>query len=279
MTATQGSHDSWPGLPRGAPGPHDVPTCVDPLSSSALAVMAFSQTGCQSGPFSGCNSCGGMSSRLSNLSERMFRPFRRVGSSGCCGTEVVGGPAAPIGSAVVTPVVPVVPGGSALPPATEAGPSTTSPSLEPIPDSSTPSAGPGPPPGTGSSGSSGTSRSQAGKANYEARRPRSFLGSSRSQALARTLDTNPVPTARSARGLGVVRRPGPPPGGDPNPLDNLPPLELPRDVTRPDSSPPRGRSLRLARPPALDAGAGPEPRPGRRKSGRVGRRAPRRGDG
>jgi protein tyrosine phosphatase (PTP) superfamily phosphohydrolase (DUF442 family) len=153
-------------------------------------------------------------------------------SSGVPMTE--GAPA--VGAPAVIAPAPAATPGSALPPPTE-----VAPQLEPAP-----SAAPGPTPssgtsGTGTSGSQGA-RSPAGKVNYEAARPRYLIGRSRGSGgpLRSFVQRTPSPTYRSAQGVAVA-------SGTPAParaverrsselstLENLPPLDLPRDVTRSD---------------------------------------------
>lgn len=197
-----------------------------PVVLLALALVALTQAGCQSGPFGGCGSCGG---RLRDLSERAFRPFRNLGArDACCGTEgaIVGAPVT-VAPSVVVPGV-AVPSGTGTTPA-EPLPSN---GLEPVP-----SASPGPP----ASGDSTGSKSGAGKANYEAYRP------SNRDSLNQSLNSTPEPTTRSAQGSSLAQN-------EPNPLDNLPPLDLPREVARADT--PRPASVRtLTSEPAVPAAA------------------------
>ena len=95
--------------------------------------------------------------------------------------------------------------------------------LEPI-EQSPPTARPGPP--SDASPTQGA-RSSAGKANYEAFRPGYGTGRPRGENLARALIPSPESTTRSAQGTAVPEAA--------NPLDNLPPLELPKDLGRDES--------------------------------------------
>jgi len=181
-----------------------------------LAVAALSQTGCQSGFLGPCSSCG---DRFRNLSERVFRPFR--GNAGpCCGSDL-GVAASPLPYAtpsVVTPAPAPAPSGVLTP----APDSVSTPQLEPIP-----SASPGPPASGGDSTPSQGAKASPGKANYEALRPKYR------ESLSQSRGTRPEPTIRSAQGSPVSQA-----DEEPNPLDNLPPLDLPREVTHADTPPP-----------------------------------------
>jgi protein tyrosine phosphatase (PTP) superfamily phosphohydrolase (DUF442 family) len=185
---------------------------------------------------------------MRDLSERMFRPFRNVinGSGTCCGT-LGAEPAPPLNygpGTVVTPGAITVPPGSTtvIPPATESLPSQ----LEPIP-----SATPGPPASGGEMTPSQGAKSSTGKANYEAYRPRYRDGQSRANALAVRPGAGPEPTPRSAQGTS--------PADETNPLDNLPALDLPRDLSgdgrAPSASPaPAPAAVGLAELAAAPAG-------------------------
>ena len=207
-----------------------------PVFLLVLAVATLSQTGCASGPLGSCGKCGGVGSRMRTMSERVFRPFR-CGKAGGCSTCGAGGglgaeaPPVQYGTPSVVAPAPLGSGTTVVPNATDSFPSGLDPiPSETRPSESRPSSTPGPPPASESSPSTGA-KSSTGKANYEAFRPRSRDGQRRSGALARSLDANPEPTPRSAQGLS-------PTNGEPNPLDNLPPLDIPRDQSRSGESPP-----------------------------------------
>ena len=202
-----------------------------PLAMLLLVLVSLAQTGCQSGFFGPCGPC----SRLRTLSTRVFRGAAPAGA--CCN----GAAPAAIGSDV-----PVVDYGTpaVIPPATTSGaplpsgPTESLPSqLEPIPQ-----AQPGPP---AEAAPSQGAKSSTGKVNYEAARSRYRSGVRRGDHLARALIPPPVPTPRSTRGATSSSRAT----SEMNPLDNLPPLELPKELTRND------------RP--LSAGPPPSPSPNR----------------
>ena len=203
-------------VPRNQPGSRRL-LGRRPVILALLALVALTQTGCQSGFGGRCNGCGnGPLSRLRGVRERVFA--RPVVTPGCCGTEL-GVEAAPLmyGSpGVITPapagsIGTITPGTSSTEP-----PAST---LDPIPQ-----AAPGPPPSDSSvkQGAKGT----AGKAVYEAKRPR-YDQPGVGSTLARSVTSSPEPTPRSAQGLSSS-----PSGREANPLDNLPPLDLPREVTQ-----------------------------------------------
>ena len=178
------------------------------------------QTGCQSGPFSPCGFFGRATSRL-------MSPFR--GGNVCCGPEIV----SDVPMEVVTPGAVVVPAPPAVPvtpvPSTVVPPETPS-NLEPLPRSQ-----PGPAP-TGSIRRSPSSGS-TNPSSYES--SRSPSGSSRSRRnLAHSLVSTPVPTGGTAQ---ESRDPAPRDSAvadSASILDNLPPLELPGEVTEQGQSPP-----------------------------------------
>lgn len=183
-----------------------------PRRSVCLVVLALAgivQSGCQSGPLGRCGKCG----FLSGLRSRVFhRPAEE-----CCGPEggAILGSEVPIDSGV--PVLTPAPGGL-LPAPAEPG----APQLEAIPSESLPSAIPGPPREPATQGA----KSPTSRTNYEAYRPRYRSSQSRSENVARALNSTPSPPPRSAR------------GSDPLPVDaadllqNIPPLELPKDLSR-----------------------------------------------
>lgn len=204
-----------------------------------LAALALSETGCQSGFFGPCGTCR---SGLRSFGERVFRPFRRTTvSQPCCGGEV------PLGVETLgplqygTPSV-VVPESSPLStiPSTTI-PSTTIPNgtistpsssaIEPLPSSlePIPSAKPGPAPaaeGAELAPREGA-RARGGRANYEAYRPPFPDEPTRSSRLDSSKTSSPESTERSARGSARSGE-----AEEPNPLDNLPPLDIPKDLSR-----------------------------------------------
>ena len=96
-------------------------------------------------------------------------------------------------------------------------------------------------------------RSSAGKANYEAFRPGYGAGRPRGENMARALIPNPEPTTRSAQGAAVPEAA--------NPLDNLPPLDLPKEVSRdePGTAPAPSPNPRPPRTPRPLQGASGKP--------------------
>ena len=203
-----------------------------------LTLVLLLQTGCQSGLSGLCSSCGDGPIRT------WFRQRGAVWTrpDACCGGAVASGvPVMEGGAATIAPA-PLGSPGSALP-----APTMESPGLEPIP-----SASPGPTPSSGTSSSSGAGGSSGatqgtraptgttGKLNYEAARPGYYIGRGRGSGPIRTyVQRNPSPTYRSAQGVAVASGTGVSAANplDPRPtelslLDNLPPLDLPRDDAR-----------------------------------------------
>jgi len=245
-----------------------------PVIALVFVLAALSQTGCKSGPY-GCGGCGG---KVRGLSERVFRPIKKiVRGGGCtnCGSDL-GTASAPgltygySSPAVVTPapsgVGIGVPSNAGTTTVVPNGPEVGAPALEPIPAERTPSAVPGPAPsgaGAGLGGGSDASpatqgaKTSTGKANYEAFRPiyRDDRTISRAPT-PRTLIATPEPTPRSAQGPSRSR----PAGSEVNPLDNLPPLNLSLDVPQVDQTPPAPQApapAREARPSASNLGPPP----------------------
>ncbi len=220
-----------------------------PFLLPILCLVALAQTGCQSGflgPCSSCNTCsdGPIRTWFRQRGWSLNRSEPVYGAPVASGVPVVEG--AP---AVIAPA-PMGSPGSGLPAATE-----VSPSLEPIPGPDrTPSASPGPTPSSGTSSTTGSGGSSSGgspgarapngatgKLNYEAARPRFWFdrGSGSRNAQRTYAQRTPSPTYRSAQGVAVASgttEPAPKPS-DVRPtelsmLDNLPPLDLPRDQSR-----------------------------------------------
>jgi protein tyrosine phosphatase (PTP) superfamily phosphohydrolase (DUF442 family) len=210
-----------------------------------LACLALLQSGCQSGPFSSCGSgCGG------GGGSGLFGPggfFNRVqarvftrNNAGCCGPGVVSD--TPVEYAAPVVAAPVgVPSYPATPGSTFTSPST----VPPLPPDNTPSdlsPTEQPPktrivPGTSSNG---TSSLPTSKTSYQTRRmdPSSRLAR-RSVTLPRTQVSTPEPTPRSAQALARSGAAGGATEADEqDPLDHLPPLDLPGEVTRSADTPP-----------------------------------------
>jgi len=212
------------------------------------------ETGCQSGPFSPCGCIGSTTSAI------MSR-FRRDRGCGGCGSEVVadGGcvsSGVPVG---VTAAPFIVPGATVVPGAVTPSnvlPQDSPQNLEPVPQAS-----PGQAPIRRSPASTGSTGGTKSSSSYETYRPDPRSNSSRSDNLAHTLISTPVPAARSAQvSSRVVARDTPSPlGGDGNGngesvLDHLPPLDLPSDVTEKTTTPP-------VAPPAQRKPQSPAPAP------------------
>ena len=215
-----------------------------------LACTLLFQTGCQSGPFSNCGSGGGLFSPcgfFGRVSSRVFTRSNR--GADCCTPGVVSDGAVEYGtpSTVVTPGTTVSPSyqsgaGSNAPPSYSAPlpgeePSDLNRTDPPLKSKVVP-----PPNG------SGTSAVPGNKTSYQTRRqdPNSRLAR-RPVRLPRTTDSTPEPTSRSAQArLSAGDSSG---ADDQNPLDHLPPLDLPGEVTKSAASPPV--------PPAADRNVKP----------------------
>ncbi len=218
-----------------------------------LIATSLLETGCQSGP---CSPCGFVGRTTSFIT----RPFHR--DRGCCGSEVVadGGcvsSGVPVG---VTAAPIIVPGATVVPGAVT--PSTVLPPDTPQYLDQVPQANPGPAPAApvrrspASTGSTGSTKSSS---SYETFRPDTRSNSSRSDNLAHTLISTPVPAARSAQESSrvVARDTSSPLDGNSNGesvLDHLPPLDLPSDVTEKTTTP-------TVAPPALRKPQSPAPAP------------------
>jgi protein tyrosine phosphatase (PTP) superfamily phosphohydrolase (DUF442 family) len=171
---------------------------------------------------------------ISRTTSRIMRPFRNNGSDPCCGSEVVSGGCIPSGvpmeSAGAPIVAPAIPG-AVTPP--NVLPSDTPSNLEALPK-----AAPGPEP----SGAIRRPTSATGgkfPSNYETLRPDTRSIRSRSDNLAHTLISTPVPAARSAQdsARGTAMQTAETDGGD-SVLDHLPPLDLPGDASGRNVTPP-----------------------------------------
>jgi len=193
-----------------------------------LACVVLSLSGCRSDPCGGCNGLGlfGPTGFFARTSYRVFNRPVPVADP-CCGTEVIGpapvtvaapaatvvpGPPAYVGPAVGTP--------SSVPPAPQSG----SEQLDPVPNSRIE--------GRPSSGAGSQSSTVPGKTSYQTRRsdPLTRVTRQRSDDLARTTISTPAPTSRSAQASRLDQQE--------DPLDHLPPLDLPGEVTR-SATPPR----------------------------------------
>lgn len=199
-----------------------------PLLLPMLTLVLLSQAGCQSGFFGPCGPCA--NKPLRRFGERIFNR-----NNGCCGAVGMGGgtvisdvPVIEGAPAVVTPA-PILTPGVVIP-----GPSDVSPQqIEPIPPASSDSA-----PGGEAGGTRGAG-APASKLNYEAARTRSKVGLNRGGGITRTFARKtPAPTSRSASGAfpiteaiaSAARKKAAERGtNELSLLDDLPPLDLPRE--------------------------------------------------
>lgn len=197
-----------------------------------LACLSLVQSGCQSGMSSGGGLCGpcGFFNRVS------ARVFNR--SNGCCSpavgcdssVESVAPAAIVTPGVVVTPTVPVVPGSSLAPssvaPLPTEPPTDLNPATEPAPKSRV-------------NGGSSSSSLPSNKTSYQTRRqdPSSRLAR-RPVTMPRTTVSTPVPTSRSAQVLSGSTADSAREADDQDPLDHLPPLDLPGEVTKSAAMPP-----------------------------------------
>ena len=205
----------------GLPGGHGRRLAVLGL----LVLTSLLETGCQSAP---CSPCG----IVNRTTAFIQRTFRRNRSEPCCGAGVVadggcvssGVPVETIGTPVVAPAFP------------SATPSNVLPQDSPSNLEALPKAEPGPaqsirrvPPATGSKTNS----------SYETLRPQTGSTRSRSDNLAHTLISTPVPAARSAQDPSstLVRDTADASGAD-SILDHMPPLDLPTEATDKKVTPP-----------------------------------------
>lgn len=208
------------GTPRGHPGLTGV---LGRRLAVALTIASacLLQTGCQSGPFSPCGS-------VRQTTSRFFSRFHRD-KNACCGSEVVADGCAtgvPVegmvtASPTVTsgPIISTTPQGGT---SSSVAPGDSPTSLDPI----APEARPGPAPGS-IRRSPGTGTGSRNPTGYDSQRPDYKSTQSHSNNLAHTLVSTPAPATRSAQVSA----------GDAA-LDNLPPLDLPGEVTEKTATPP-----------------------------------------
>jgi len=194
-----------------------------------VACLVLSLSGCRSDPCGGCSGLGlfGPTGFFARTSYRVFNHPVPVADP-CCGAEVIG----PAPVAVAAPAATVVPGPgppayvgpaagtpSVVPPAPQSG----SEQLDPVPNSRIEGR-----PGSGG----GSQNSTAPRTGYRSRRsdPSTRVARQRRDDLARTTVSTPAPTSRSAQARALNQ--------EDDPLDHLPPLDLPGEVTR-SATPPR----------------------------------------
>jgi protein tyrosine phosphatase (PTP) superfamily phosphohydrolase (DUF442 family) len=231
---------------RGEP-PRKRHRCRSLLAMASLACLALLQSGCQSGPFAHCGDGSGLFGPCGYFSRTTARIFNRTRAVDCCEPGIVGDATVveAVPSAVVAPsVVPSYPSGA---PVVSPPPGSTDSSTELGP------AGPVdptaksrvvPPPGNGAS------RTGPQGASYQTRGQSSGtrIARRRNESNIKTTVTTPEPTARSAQAPARAGS-GSQSNGEPDPLDNIPPLDLPGEVPQSSSTPPA--------PPAAQPAPGP----------------------
>lgn len=195
-----------------------------------LALLGLIQTGCQS---SGCNSCG-LGSRLTSgvqsLNARLFSGHRDRGGCSTCGT---------LGTVqegtIVESGVPITPGAIAIPPP---GTIVTPPPVESEPAQLAPLSS-----GTANPTSAKGSQAGTNRSAYEASTGRnSAIASKRGSDLSRAYH---APSSPAPVGLA---------SDEPDVFDNLPPVDLPADLSR--RATPMGKGSDPS-PPAIIAPADP----------------------
>jgi protein tyrosine phosphatase (PTP) superfamily phosphohydrolase (DUF442 family) len=218
------------GLNRGKPG---LPGGHGRRLAAFAILMAATvfETGCQSGPFSSCGSCG-TSGLLTRTTSFINRTFHRNKGTECCGSQVSDGGCISSGVPVEAGAPVIVPGTTVIPGA--ATPSNVSPLDTPQSLEALPNASPGPAPSIRRIPSSPGSKTGT---SYETQRPEYPSGRSRSDNLAHTLISTPVPATRSAQDVASARAREGSQGTD-NVLDHLPPLDLPAEVSDKTATPP-----------------------------------------
>jgi protein tyrosine phosphatase (PTP) superfamily phosphohydrolase (DUF442 family) len=209
-----------------------------------VACMALFQSGCQSGPFSNCGT--GVGSGLfspcgffGRVSSRVFN--RSNGSAGCCAPGVVSDGAVEYAA----PSTVITPGATAGTSYGSGVGTSSSPSYPaPLPGEEPANLSPADPKPNSKvlspSNGSGPSGSLPGnKTSYQTRRqdPNSRLAR-RPVRLPGTTASTPEPTSRSARALALPSARDSSGVDDQNPLDHLPPLDLPGEVTKSAATPP-----------------------------------------
>jgi protein tyrosine phosphatase (PTP) superfamily phosphohydrolase (DUF442 family) len=208
-----------------------------------VACMALFQSGCQSGPFSNCGTgCGsGLFSPCGFFGRVSSRVFNRSNGGAGCFTPGVASDGAVEYAAPSTVITPGTTAGPSYPSGVG---TTTSPNLPaPLPGeepSTLDKVDPVPrirsvPPAT----NGGSSSLQGNKTSYQTRRqdPNSRLAR-RPVRLPGTTASTPEPTSRSARALALPSARDSSGVDDQNPLDHLPPLDLPGEVTKSAATPP-----------------------------------------
>ena len=224
---------------------------------SLLACVALLQSGCQSGPFSHCDTGTGLFSPCGFFGRVSSRVFNRSNPAGaCCEPGMMSGTPVEMStsSAVMTPgVVPSYPSGATSRPAVVVPGSTdSSTELEPVMDSNAKSKVVSPP-------GNGALRNGPQGASYQTRGSSSGarIARRRTESLGKTTVMTPEPTPRSAQAGGRSssdRRPT----GEPDPLDNIPPFDLPGEVPKSSSTPPVPPAAERAAEPAKSTATKPD---------------------
>jgi protein tyrosine phosphatase (PTP) superfamily phosphohydrolase (DUF442 family) len=222
------------GMPRRAGVSHGRRAAI-----GLLACITLIQTGCQSGPFGDCklfSPCGFFGRTTGAVFNR-----NRATTGGCCGGSgiVSDGPVeygAPSGVIVPGPSAPtyVAPGSTS-----SSVPDSSINELEPLPGA-TPKAKLGPPSSSMNGGGSSTTPTRS--SFNTPRMPGSAITAKQGDSVSRTVSSSPEPASRSAQApITSTATAG---WDDRDPLDNLPPLDLPGEVTRSAATPPT--------PPTID---------------------------
>jgi protein tyrosine phosphatase (PTP) superfamily phosphohydrolase (DUF442 family) len=210
-----------------------------------IGCTASLQTGCRSGPYgssSSCNSCGGcgkcgVCGFFSRATNRIFHPNRVYSDSPVSGGVVEYGGTAGV---VVPGTIPSYSSGGTMgtAPSNVTAPQVDTPSqLEPLP-----SAKPG-----AANGATGSSGSGARPTSYTTGRPGSSTAMRSSRGVSSTPANSSTPASRSAQDSSGSAGAATDGSLEDNFLDHLPPLGLPKEVTKSSASPPA--------PPAAPADA------------------------
>ncbi len=206
--------------PRGTPGNARVRRL---LVLGLIAAIAILETGCQSGAGCGsCRSCGWFQRTRSRIFNRPSRAYESpvIGDS----AVEISGPATVVSPSTTGGPLSAPVGGGSIP-STVVPPAGGSPpiDLEPAP--------------TARPGTSSTSGSGAGRTSY--------LGRPSTTRTAVRIDSGLTPDRaslhRSKPGPSSDGPPSPAEADEDNPLDHLPPLDLPGEVTKSADNPPATR--------------------------------------
>jgi protein tyrosine phosphatase (PTP) superfamily phosphohydrolase (DUF442 family) len=216
---------------RGTPRPFWTRRCRL-YAMAFIAGMALLQSGCQSGPLSNCrmfSSCGFLGRATNRILHR---------DQGCCGSPAVSDGGVEYGA----PAGVLVPAPGAIP-SYSGGAIGTSPSNVPPPILDNPTNLEAVPkaksvPLPGGSGATSSTGSGARSTSYYARRDSTQMSLRSRSRPTRTPASTPEPTPRSAQASSHLSAETPAIPDDDDLLDHLPPLDLPREVTKSAASPP-----------------------------------------